>query len=494
MRLVCSLQLARLGMFQAHEMIDHPLAAVYAVAYHGSDTKQSAIDLLSAHLKPKDDNSSFSQAMASKTVFPLWHREFPRHFLIVIDVHRSKPTEEDVAKCIAAVSKAAAAAVGGEFMVKVSAVEVNGGTGEQTEAGAQVKWSAHRHSNLACPGRHRVVACAGEPFQHVSMDQASTKWRGSWLTEQNLADVTEVINVMLRAHSTLHTLSNALALGARLHADGNLHYLRPHLHFHLVNTCCANAVPAECMQTCSNLLHITKSAGETLCHHMERRMSALRAAVAQHRGTLLRSLTKAIGFPSRNNALSQNGRRYGPDDGLYSFESPESRLRQLADMYFMIGQFKDAEGCYADVAEEFRGRRATVHYAAALEALALSRYMQMATGGATGLEIVRCVHFCDAVHTVAKLEGSRLVALRFFLDNHTVAVNAMLATPLSHTKILSMWPTAFMRQRLAGHLTRRSERSAPSGPMARRHSSKAARCSPCAAALPLAAPWPLWAI
>jgi ER-Golgi trafficking TRAPP I complex 85 kDa subunit len=123
---------------------------------------------------------------------------------------------------------------------------------------------------------------------------------------------------------------------------------------------------------------------------MERRMSALRAAVAQHRGTFLRSLSKAIGFPSRSPSLSQNGRTYGPDDGLYSFESPESRLRQLADMYFMVGQYRDAEACYADVAEEFRARRSTPHHAAALEALALARYMQMATGGATGLEVWKC--------------------------------------------------------------------------------------------------------
>jgi hypothetical protein len=136
-------------------------------------------------------------------------------------------------------------------------------------------------------------------------------------------------------------------------------------------------------------------AGDTLCHQMERRMSALRAAVAQHRGTFLRTLSKAIGFPSRPSNLSQNGRTYGPDDGLYSFESSESRLRQLADMYFMIGQYRDAEGCYADVAEEFKARRSTPHYAAALEALALSRYMQMTLQGALGLEVWKCaLLFC----------------------------------------------------------------------------------------------------
>lgn len=119
-------------------------------------------------------------------------------------------------------------------------------------------------------------------------------------------------------------------------------------------------------------------------------MNALRGAVAQHRSTFLRSITKVIGFPSRTGHHSQNGRTYGPDDGLYSFEDPQSRLRQLADMYFMIGQYRDAEGCYADVAQEFRLRRSTPHFAAALEALAISRYMQMAVQGATGLEVWKC--------------------------------------------------------------------------------------------------------
>ena len=72
-------------------------------------------------------------------------------------------------------------------------------------------------------------------------------------------------------------------------------------------------------------------------------MSALRAAVAAHRRTLFRTVSKAIGFPSRGPALAQNGRTHGPDDGLYAYDSPESRLRQLADLYGMVGQWRDAE-------------------------------------------------------------------------------------------------------------------------------------------------------
>lgn len=120
-------------------------------------------------------------------------------------------------------------------------------------------------------------------------------------------------------------------------------------------------------------------------------MSTLRSAVAARRGSFLRSLGRAIGFPARSGAgHGQSGRTHGPDDGLFSFESDESRLRQLADMYFMTGQYRDAEGCYADVAEEFGLRRSTTHQAAALEALALCRYMQMATQGAQGLEVCAC--------------------------------------------------------------------------------------------------------
>jgi hypothetical protein len=196
-------QLSRLGMFQGHEMMDHPMAAVYAAAFHGCDTKQSVLDALIAHLKHSDDSSSFSQAMASKTVFPLWHRDFPRHFVVLVDARQGAAAADDVAKVVAAVSKAAAAAIGNEAMVKVSAVTINEGSGGTEEAGAKVAWSDFRHSNLSCPGRHRVVACAGEAFQHVQMEAASAGARGGWLSQQNLDDVTAVVNAILRARPPL---------------------------------------------------------------------------------------------------------------------------------------------------------------------------------------------------------------------------------------------------------------------------------------------------
>ena len=194
-------QLARLGMFQSHEMIDHPLAAIYAVAFTPEATAAatSAIALLQRHLKPSDDNSSYSQAMASKTVFPLWHPEFPRHFVVLVDTQQCTPSAAEIDACVAAVLKSATAAVGNDGVVRVSAVEVNGGTGSKGEAGTHVDWLRHRHSNLSCPGRHRVVACAGEAFQHVQMEQASARARGGWLTQQNLDDLVAFVSAFLRA-------------------------------------------------------------------------------------------------------------------------------------------------------------------------------------------------------------------------------------------------------------------------------------------------------
>ena len=54
-------------MFQGHEMVDHPMAAIYAISFHADGgCAKATTDLLQKHLQPSDDNSSFSQAMASK--------------------------------------------------------------------------------------------------------------------------------------------------------------------------------------------------------------------------------------------------------------------------------------------------------------------------------------------------------------------------------------------------------------------------------------------
>jgi hypothetical protein len=134
---------------------------------------------------------------------------------------------------------------------------------------------------------------------------------------------------------------------------------------------------------------VKHSAGDTLCDPMERRMNMLRGAVAQNRSSMMRSFIKAIGFPSRSskgNLSAGDGR----EASQFSYESTECRLRQLGDMYFMIGQYQDAEGCYSDAADEFKLQRSVRHWAAALEALALARYMQMATLDMLGLEVWKC--------------------------------------------------------------------------------------------------------
>ena len=205
-------QLARLGMFQGHEMVDHPMAAIYAISFHADGgCAKATTDLLQKHLKPSDDNSSFSQAMASRTVFPLWHPDFPRHFVIVLDAKQGAHEPIEVTRAVAAVQKAAAAAVGSDGIVKVSAVVLNSDSGGANSAGAGVSWARFRHSSLSCPGRHRVVACAGEALQQIDLKRdegVTAPARGGWLSQKNLEDVTAVVNAFLRAPHTPHSCTS----------------------------------------------------------------------------------------------------------------------------------------------------------------------------------------------------------------------------------------------------------------------------------------------
>lgn len=182
-------------------MIDHPLAVVYAIDINAENCTQCALDLLQPHIKHSDSNGTISQAMASKTVFPIWHRDFPRHFVLVADAKQPLLSAAEVGKRAESVKKAVSQAIGNDTVVQVSSVCINSGSGSAEEAGAQIGWSSYRHSNLSCPGRHGVVPCAGEPFQHVQMEQATASARGGWLSKKNLEDLTTVVNTILR---TLH--------------------------------------------------------------------------------------------------------------------------------------------------------------------------------------------------------------------------------------------------------------------------------------------------
>lgn len=117
-------------------------------------------------------------------------------------------------------------------------------------------------------------------------------------------------------------------------------------------------------------------------------MSAIRGTVQQHRGGILRSFTKAVGLSSRISRVGRSGSAAGVEPS-FGYDSSESQLRLLGDMYFMIGQYQDAEGCYTDAASEFKSQKAIRHWAAALEALALSRFMQMAVQGSMAMELWR---------------------------------------------------------------------------------------------------------
>jgi hypothetical protein len=189
----------RLGMFQCHEMMDHPLAAVYAVDAHSDAPAASARKLLQPHLRHSDDDGSISQAMASKTVLPFWHRDFPRHFLVIVDAKKPALDAADLKERVEAVAREAALAIGNADVVKVSKITINSGSGTASEAGAQTKWSQFRHSPLTCPGRHKSVPCAGEPFQHVRMSQATAVAAGGWLSRANLDDMSSVVNTIVRA-------------------------------------------------------------------------------------------------------------------------------------------------------------------------------------------------------------------------------------------------------------------------------------------------------
>lgn len=108
-------------------------------------------------------------------------------------------------------------------------------------------------------------------------------------------------------------------------------------------------------------------------------MNVLRDAVSQHRGTFFKSVTRIMGFSSRlKTKSSQAGDTSAPQ---LPEDTPQSRLRLLGDLYFMIGQYQDAEGCFSDAADEFRSQKAMQKWAAALEALSLSRFMQVSAGG-----------------------------------------------------------------------------------------------------------------
>lgn len=117
-------------------------------------------------------------------------------------------------------------------------------------------------------------------------------------------------------------------------------------------------------------------------------MSAIRGTVQQHRGGILRTFTKAVGLSSRISRASKAGSASGAEP-TFGYDSPECQLRLLGDMYFMIGQYQDAEGCYSDAASEFKSQKAIRHWGAALEALALSRFMQMPAQGSMGMELWR---------------------------------------------------------------------------------------------------------
>jgi hypothetical protein len=104
--LMC-LQFFRTMMFQPHESIDQPLCVVYAVDAMSESIGAAAVALLEPHLEQPDSTLQHTaaapvpggtqplvtQPLATQ---PLADREFPRHFVLVVDARRGSLTSEEL--------------------------------------------------------------------------------------------------------------------------------------------------------------------------------------------------------------------------------------------------------------------------------------------------------------------------------------------------------------------------------------------------------------
>eukprot|EP00892_Ulva_mutabilis_P007845 jgi/Ulvmu1/5432/UM022_0227.1 len=335
-----SQEFIRTTLFQSHETIDHPLGIIYALNAHAADCAAVAVELLRPHVQPSADEPCVPPAMATAAVLPFWDPDFPRHFVLVVDVLNGVLTSEQIKSQAEALFKAVNLLVPGGSAPRISLLTLNSGTGDSDEAGAAVDWVKHIHSTLPskADNTNSVVPSAGEPLERPALDAEGGSGRGCWLSSRNLDDTRAFISTVIR---------------------------------------------------------------DTLCNPMEQRMSAIRGTVQQHRGGIFKSFTKAVGLSSRISRATKSGPAARAEPS-FGYDSSEGQLRLLGDMYFMIGQYQDAEGCYADVASEFKSAKAIRHWAAALEALALSRFMQMAAQGSMAMELWRPMD--DAFRAYASLQ------------------------------------------------------------------------------------------
>ena len=103
------------------------------------------------------------------------------------------------------VAKAVEAALEGGSAPRVSALLVNGGSGTEEEAGAQVLWHTFEHCRLPSKGENDtgpVRPSAGEPLERPAFTKEDGPARGCWLSAKNLEDARTLISSVISATRT----------------------------------------------------------------------------------------------------------------------------------------------------------------------------------------------------------------------------------------------------------------------------------------------------
>lgn len=90
------LQFSRALMFQPHESIDHPLCVLYAIDALSPDISAAALELLRPHLQRPENPQPDGLPQSPPSVLKLWDRDFPRHFVLVVDTRRGALSSEEL--------------------------------------------------------------------------------------------------------------------------------------------------------------------------------------------------------------------------------------------------------------------------------------------------------------------------------------------------------------------------------------------------------------
>ncbi|CAH8531207.1 unnamed protein product [Schistosoma turkestanicum] len=125
------------------------------------------------------------------------------------------------------------------------------------------------------------------------------------------------------------------------------------------------------------------------------------------------SISSSILTPHQNNTATINHHQHHHSTIVYSYDSPESQMRRLADLAFLFQQYEVAYQTYNVLKRDFQNDSSWLHYAGAQEMSALSVYLQ---GGTSQRQYP--YHFMDsAVTTYLQSHLSLELALRSTLLN-----------------------------------------------------------------------------